>query len=72
MIHTILDHLIDGLRKAAIYNRHDLAAPSVVLWTDGERLWAKVIPMLRGAMPELLILAPEITDERTGPSTWLR
>lgn len=72
MSESILDYLIGGLRKAAIYNRHDLAAPSVVLWTDGERLWSKVIPLLRDAMPELLILAPEITDERTGPSTWLR
>ncbi len=72
MSESVLDHLIDSLRKAAIYNRHDLAAPSVVLWTDGERLWSKVIPLLRDAMPELLVLAPEIADERTGPSTWLR
>ena len=35
MSESILDYLIGGLRKAAIYNRHDLAAPSVVLWTDG-------------------------------------
>jgi hypothetical protein len=63
---TVLDQLIDGPRKAAVYNRHDHAAPSVVLWTDGERLWSKVIPLLRDAMPELLVLTPEITDERTG------
>lgn len=63
---TILDHLIDNLRRAAIYNRHDLAAPSVVLWTDGGRLWTKIISLLPDAMPELLILAPEIVDERTG------
>lgn len=54
-----MDNLIDSQRKAAVYNRHDLAAPSVVLWTDGERLWSKVVPMLRDAMPELLMLAPE-------------
>jgi hypothetical protein len=69
---TILEHLIDRLRAAAIYNRHDLAAPSVVLWTDGEGLWSRAIPLLQDAMPELLVLAPEIADERTGPSTWLR
>jgi hypothetical protein len=69
---TILEHLIERLRAAAIYNRHDLAAPSVVLWTDGERLWSRAIPLLREAMPELLVLAPEIADGRTGPSTWLR
>jgi hypothetical protein len=69
---TILEHLIERLRAAAIYNRHDLAAPSVVLWTDGEGLWSRAIPLLREAMPELLVLAPEIADGRTGPSTWLR
>jgi hypothetical protein len=72
MIETVLDHLIANLRKAAVYNRHDLAAPSVVLWPDGERLWSKAIPLLRDALPELLVLAPEIADERSGPSTWLR
>ncbi|MFY9972629.1 MAG: BREX-1 system phosphatase PglZ type B [Chromatiaceae bacterium] len=72
MSESILDRLIDSLRKAAIYNRHDLAAPAVVLWTDGERLWSKVIPLLRDAMPELLTLAPEIADEHVGPATWLR
>ena len=69
---TVLDYLIASIRNAAIYNRHDLAAPSVVLWPDGERLWSKAIPLLRDALPELLVLAPEIADERTGPSTWLR
>jgi hypothetical protein len=44
----------------------------VVLWTDGEGLWSRAIPLLQDAMPELLVLAPEIADERTGPSTWLR
>ncbi|WP_295457238.1 hypothetical protein [uncultured Thiodictyon sp.] len=69
---TILEQLIDRLRAAAIYNRHDLAAPSVVLWTYREGLWSRAIPLLRHAMPELFVLAPEIMDERTGPSTWLR
>ncbi len=69
---TILEQLIDRLRAAAIYNRHDLAAPSVALWTDGEWLWSRAIPLLHEAMPELFVLAPEIADERTGPSTWLR
>ena len=69
---TILEQLIDRLRAAAIYNRHDLAAPSVVLWTDGEGLWSRAIPLLRDAMPELLALASEIADGRTGPATWLR
>lgn len=69
---TILEHLIERLRQGSVYNRHDLAPPSVVLWTDGEGLWSRVIYLVRDAMPELLILGPEPGEERTGPSTWLR
>lgn len=69
---TILEHLIERLRAAATYNRHDLAAPSVVLWTDWEGLWSRAIPLLHDALPELLVLASEIADAHTGPSTWLR
>lgn len=72
MSETVLHHLIDSPRRAAIYNRHDLAAPSGMLWTDAERLWTRIFPLLRDAMPELLTLAPEIGDERTRPATWLR
>lgn len=69
---TILDYLIAALRKAAVYNRHDQAGPCVVLWTDGERLWSKSIPLLRDAMPELLVLDPSCADARQGPSTLIR
>lgn len=69
---TVLEELVARIRQAAVYNRHDLAAPSVILWTDGEGLWARVIPLLRGAMPELLALDREVADEHTGPSTWVR
>jgi hypothetical protein len=72
MSQIILEHLIERLRQAAIYNRHDLAPPTVVLWTDGERLWAPVIALIREAMPELLVLAPEVQGEDAGPSTWVR
>jgi hypothetical protein len=72
MSQTILEHLIERLRQAAIYNRHDLAPPTVVLWTDGEGLWSPVIPLIREAMPELLVLAAEVQGEGAGPSTWVR
>ena len=36
---TVFDRLVTALRQAARYNRHDLSAPRVVLWPDGERLW---------------------------------
>jgi hypothetical protein len=72
MSQIILEHLIERLRQAAIYNRHDLAPPTVVLWTDGEGLWSPVIPLIREAMPELLALGPRVDDGHTGPSTWIR
>ena len=69
---TVLEKLVESLRSAAIYNRHDLAPPSVVLWTDGAEVWAKAVPLVRDAMPELLILDADCDGERQGPSTWLR
>ena len=69
---TILDHLATALRQAARYNRHDLSAPRVVLWPDGERLWEKAIPLLSEALPELLALGAPDERLRRGPSTWIR
>ena len=36
---TVLAILIESLRNAASYNKHELAAPRVILWPDEERLW---------------------------------
>ena len=69
---TVLESLIAALRAAATYNRHDLAAPRVVLWPDGEGLWQGIVPELMQAMPELLVLNNEQLDGAQGPSTWLR
>lgn len=51
MSQTVLECLIETLRRASIYNRHDLAAPSVGLWTDGERRWSPAISLMQSAMP---------------------
>ena len=69
---TIAEEFIKTLRNAAHYNRNDLAAPRVVLWPDGESLWAKVIPGLRENLPELLVLDPAEVTAAGGPSTYLR
>ena len=37
---TIIASMIESIRKAASYNRHELAAPRVILWPD------EVIPAL--------------------------
>lgn len=69
---TLLDHLVTALRQAARYNRHDLSAPRIVLWPDGERLWEKAISLLSEALPELLTLGEPDDSLRRGPSTWIR
>jgi hypothetical protein len=68
---TVLESLLAALRQAAEYNRHDQTKPSVVLWTDPDRLWERVLPTLRKATPELLTLSSEATDTE-GVSTYLR
>jgi hypothetical protein len=68
---TVLGHLVAKIREAATYNRHDLAAPSVVLWTDADKAWLRVIGVVGDAMPELLILGEE-NGERIGPAPSLR
>lgn len=73
---TVLDMLLDALRAAATYNRHEQTAPAAVLWTDGERRWEPLLPLRRGAAaasgPPLLTLGPYAPGERTGPAIWLR
>jgi hypothetical protein len=68
---TVLDSLLAALKHAAEYNRHDQTKPTVVLWTDPDRLWERVLPTLRKASPELLTLSSEATDTE-GVSTYLR
>src|ERR1700693_1786378 len=69
---TILDRLIELLRLARTYNRHDLSEPRVILWTDGEQAWSKVVPLLQDGMPELLVLSTDRAGDRVGPSTRIR
>jgi len=69
---TVLNRLIAALRDADNYNRHDLAEPCVVLWTDGDCLWSPVMSLIQEAMPELLVLDPTDSGPRRGPSTVIR
>ncbi len=69
---TILEQLTRALRQAATYNRHDQASPSVILWTDAERLWEPAAKLVAASLPEFLILDEEVVEPNRGPSTWLR
>lgn len=69
---TILESMIDSLRRAASYNRNAEEAPAAVLWTDHDRLWEPLIPALRERMSELLTLGAWDQSLHQGPSYWLR
>jgi len=69
---TILESILKSLRSAASYNKHDLAAPRVILWPDEERLWMQCIEPLRASYPALWSLGDYVPDKATGPAAWLR
>jgi len=35
----VFDAILASLAKSSDYNRNDMAAPAVVLWTDNDRQW---------------------------------
>ncbi|MDP3030144.1 MAG: BREX-1 system phosphatase PglZ type B [Deltaproteobacteria bacterium] len=69
---TILETIMKYLRSAASYNKHELAAPIVILWPDEERLWTQCIEPLRASYPALWSLGDYCPDKATGPAAWLR
>jgi hypothetical protein len=68
-VHTAI---LASLREAANYNSHELAAPTVILWPDEERLWSQTIDDLRASYPLLWTLGDYDPDKAVGPATWLR
>ena len=69
---TVLASLLQSLRNAASYNRHELAPPRVILWPDEERLWTACIEPLRLHYAALWSLGAYAPDHATGPAVWLR
>jgi len=69
---NILESILKYLRSAALYNKHDLAPPRVILWPDEERLWTQCIEQLRVSYPALWSLGDYAPDQATGPAVWLR
>jgi hypothetical protein len=68
---TVLDHLVEALRRAGTYNRNDQSPPVVVLWTDEQCAWESVVPLLRRRLP-ILTVGEYALDEQTGPAIWIR
>src|SRR3989442_10206139 len=69
---TVLFELLHALERAGEYNAQDQAAPAAILWTDKDRQWEPLVPRLRAALPQFLILGRYAPDERTGPAIWIR
>jgi len=68
---TFLDALVEAIKRAGRYNKNDQVPPAVVLWTDKDRQWEPLLPLLRERLP-LLTLGPYKPAELTGPAYWLR
>src|SRR5260370_634065 len=68
---TFLDALVEAINRAGRYNKNDQVPPAVVLWTDKDRQWEPLLPLLRERLP-LLTLGPYKPEELTGPAYWLR
>ena len=66
-----LDTLVDAIQRAGRYNKNDQVPPVVVLWTDKDRQWEPLLPLLRERLP-LLALGQYNPGELTGPAYWLR
>jgi len=67
-----LDHLLKAVRAAAVFNPEVQVAPACILWPDRDRQWESIMPILKGKLPELLVLGDYCPENRTGPAIWLR
>jgi len=72
MLMTVLASILQSLQKAAPFNRHELAAPRVILWPDEDKLWCRCIESLRACYPAMWSLGNFAPDQATGPAVWLR
>ncbi len=68
----IIERLLKAIRDAAIHNPDVQAAPSCILWSDGDRQWEPVAARLQAELPGMFILGDYDIENRTGPAIWLR
>ena len=69
---TVIDALIRSLARATDHNKSEQFAPAVVLWTDKDAQWEKIIPALHNSLPQILTFGKYDAASLTGPSIWLR
>lgn len=68
----IIERFQTSLRNAALYNTEVQAKPQCILWTDRDRQWTSIIPLLQSKLPELFVLGDYDQSKRMGPAIWLR
>lgn len=68
----VVEHLLQAVRGAAVYNPEVQVPPACILWPDRDRQWEAVVPRLRTEMPEFFVLGDYDPEQRTGPAIWLR
>jgi len=67
--------LVDGLKLAfemTLRSPEGIAAPAALLWTDAEKEWLPLIPILKSAIPQLYVLGEYDPESKTGPVIWLK
>lgn len=68
---TAIDMLVQSLQSSFQHGSEE-QTPTVVLWTDKDRLWSPIIPLLQTHFPGLLTLGKYDSNANTGPAIWLR
>lgn len=68
---TFYETLVKALETAGEYNAADQVAPVAILWTDKDRQWEKLIPLLAERLP-IFSLGVYNLEFRSGPAYWLR
>ncbi len=69
---TMLEAMLRSLEVAARHQPGVDERPAAVLWSDPQGEWRRLIPLLRGRLPQLLTLGPYQPSTRTGPAIWLK
>lgn len=71
VMETFYETLVKALDTAGEYNAADQVAPAGILWTDKDRQWEKLIPLLAERLP-IFSLGIYNLEFRSGPAYWLR
>lgn len=70
--YSLVDRLIHSFSQAAKYQPGEVAPPAAILWTDADGQWKPLLPVILPRIPQLLVLGPHGSAERTGPAIWLK